>query len=386
MERLDRIANLTKACSGSPGAPAEAHVGQRWRISMNTVAIEELRKIPYLQTDSLGDRIINLMPLWDGERWHQWIAGPEGLNELALVDAVEADYVGRMPANESDLLIPFVEFMWQRASFPEICPLIRGICEDFHNMGTSIAKLRLFFRLRDSLGAVGMARFAATELEYIVILGRTVFDLLQEAVANIWRGRVQLSNPELEKRRRGRKLPDAFSKMVLGDNQTLRTAEQMEQRFGVPLQVAAEYAKHAPFFSSLRSIRDDIIHGGSRLGIVFATEKGFCVHPGEKPFSLFTGWNSNHRYSEDLVSVLPWVASVVVQTIQSCNALILALASVILFPPEIAPGLHVFVRGPSTRALADVLRVHEGGSPWWDRESDTETAQQDVAADAQAPG
>jgi hypothetical protein len=43
---------------------------------------------------------------------------------------------------------------------------------------------------------------------------------------------------------------------------------------------------------------------------------------------------------------------------------------VVLFPPEIAPGLRVFVRGPSTGSLSDILRVYDGGSPWWNEESD----------------
>jgi len=326
------------------------------------------------------------MSLWDGERWHLWMPGPQGFFEVKPIDTVEVAYVAQTPAEKSDLYIPFVEFMWQRASFPEICPLIRAICEDFHNMGTSVAKLRHFFQARKALGAVHIARFATTELEYLVILSRTIFDLLQEAVASIWQRRISLSDPELEKRRKGHKLPDTFSKMVLRDKQSLRTLEEIERKFTVPSQLASEYAKYAPFFASLRTTRDDIVHGGSGIGIVFTTERGFCVHRGEKPFSSFLGWESTHHYGNDLVSVLPWVANIIVQTINACNALMLAFASVILFPPEIAPGLRVFVRGPSTRALADILRVHEGGSPWWDEESDGKTAQQDVPADAQAPG
>src|SRR5688572_7334940 len=111
---------------------------------MTAIAIEHLRQLPYLRVEHLGERTLNLMPFWDGERWHQWMPGPAGLVALQTGEAIEADYVALTPARDSDLLIPFVELMWQRASYPEICPLISAICDDFHNMGTSVAKLRHF--------------------------------------------------------------------------------------------------------------------------------------------------------------------------------------------------------------------------------------------------
>jgi hypothetical protein len=33
------------------------------------------------------------------------------------------------------------------------------------------------------------------------------------------------------------------------------------------------------------------------------------------------------------------------------------------------PGYHVFIRGPHTEALAEVLQLHAGVSPWWSRDS-----------------
>lgn len=332
---------------------------------MTSLTKEDLKKVSYLDTASLDGRVVNLMPLWDGERWHQWVPSPQGLVEIRPVDAVEGDYVGRNAAHQADLLIPFVELMWQRASYPEICPLIQAICEDFHNMGTSVAKLRHFFDSRSRLTAGDATRFVATELEYIVILTRTVFDLLQETISRLWKDNVRLNDLELEKFRRGHKLPDSFSRMTLRDKQAIRTAEEIERDFGLPSVLATEYANHAEFFCQLRNTRDAIVHGGNRIGLIFPTERGFCVDSREAPFSLFVTWHDTHRYNENLVSVLPWVASVVLNTINACNRLMLVVASVIKFPPEIAPGYRVFVRGPSTPALFNVLQIHEGGSPWW---------------------
>jgi hypothetical protein len=166
---------------------------------MSKITADDLRTVTYLDVTVLGDRAANLMPLWDGARWHMWLPGPHGLVNTEPIDAVQVDYVAKEPADKSDLLIPFVHLMWQRASWPEVCPLIRAICEDFHNMGTSIARLRLFFDSREALAGGLASRFAATELEYLIILARTVFDLLQEMASRIWQVRVRLSDESAER-------------------------------------------------------------------------------------------------------------------------------------------------------------------------------------------
>ena len=70
--------------------------------------------------------------------------------------------------------------------------------------------------------------------------------------------------------------------------------------------------------------------------------------------------------NENLVSILPWVAYIVLRTIEACNSLMSTFASVIRLSSEITPGLHVFVRGPCNEALLEVLQIHSGASPWWD--------------------
>ena len=137
---------------------------------MGKIATDDLKVVPYLKTEHLGGRTVNLMPLWDGKSWHMWFPTPVGLVKAPAVDAIEVDYVAEAPAKQYDLSIPFIHLMWQRASWPEICPLILAISDDFHNMGTSVAKLRHFFNHRAGLPRGAATRFASTEVEYIVIL------------------------------------------------------------------------------------------------------------------------------------------------------------------------------------------------------------------------
>jgi hypothetical protein len=315
---------------------------------------ESLKAVSYLRADCLGDgRTINLMPLWDGENWRTWIETPEGLVEGKMLDTIEGDYVAVTAAKQSDLLIPFVHLMWQRASWPEICPLISAISDDFHNMGTSVAKLRYFFDSQGKLPPRAASRFAYTEIEYLVMLCRTVFDLLQEMLSITWQTKVQLKDQDAENHRRASKLPTTFSRLVLHEKKQVRSATEIEDKFGLPKPLAEQYARLAPFFFQLRNVRDDIVHRGRGVGHIFDTEKGFCVNPTRVPFSSFKGWRKEHYYNEVIVSVLPWIADVVLQTIDACNGLMSAFATVIQLPPEIAPGYAIFVRGPHNEALVE---------------------------------
>lgn len=128
--------------------------------------------------------------LWDGGRWCIWIPGPNGMIELHPTQAYHADYVAHSAAGPNDIVIPFVDLMWQRASWPEICPLISAISADFHNFGTSVEKLTYFFEHRNEVPAV--TAFVKTELEYLFTLSRSVFDLLHEAISLIWNSRIRL--------------------------------------------------------------------------------------------------------------------------------------------------------------------------------------------------
>ena len=98
---------------------------------MHHASHAELSKIPYLDLSALvgGDRVVLLMPLWDGEIWRSWFDTPNGLIEFKPVDLARSNYVATNPAKESDLVFPFIHFMWQRANWPETSRLIHAICD-----------------------------------------------------------------------------------------------------------------------------------------------------------------------------------------------------------------------------------------------------------------
>lgn len=113
-----------------------------------------------------------------------------------------------------------------------------------------------------------------------------------------------------EQRRKRVTLPDTFSKMVLVDKKQPRTRAEIEQKYGIPRPLAEAYAYMSPFFSGLRAVRDNVVHGPKGIGHVFDTERGFCIDPKRPPFCEFTAWRPEHYYNENIASVLPWVADV----------------------------------------------------------------------------
>lgn len=183
-------------------------------------------------------------------------------------------------------------------------------------------------------------------------------------MSKIWHQRVCLNDQVAETLRKQRKLPDTFSSLCLEEKRRVRTAEEIESRFGLPREMAEQYAAAAPFFFDLRKIRDGIVHGGREFDLIFETERGFCVSPKSAPFSAFQ-WQTHHSYNENLVSLLPWLSHIILQTIGTCTALMSAFASLISLPEELAPGYRVFVRGPNNDALIQALEIQHGASPWW---------------------
>lgn len=305
------------------------------------------------------------MPVWDGSEWHQWFPKGDGtLIKGKVIDVVKSCYIGKEAASPSDLWVPFVELMWQRASWPKVTPLISAIGEDFSNLGTSISKLKHFFQTRE-MAIDSVSAFVETELEYLVILARTIFDLLQESLAIMWNEHTQLLEPESEALRKRNKLPETFSKMTMRDKKDIKTPEEIIQKYAIPPALAEVLIKHAPFFVYLRAIRDKIVHGGSNVSSIFVTEKGFCVSQRDGAFGELPIWNEAHRYNENLVSLLPWLSYIVLHTVEACSEIMAVFSTQIRLPQEVAPEYHVFVRDPNNKAFIDLLKVQRGELVWW---------------------
>lgn len=326
----------------------------------------EIEKIPFFNTQDLRGRTVSLQSLWDGKKWHSWIPAGDKLIQGGKPVYTQA-YYATEPVSKNHLYIPFVDLMWQQANFPTITKDLKAICDDFSNLAISLEKIQHFFNTKDDINEYLIGNFIATEIEYILISTRSIFDFLYQIIARFWHEHVVLHDPEAERKKKSIKLPKKLSSFLLDDGKP-RSSLEIHEKFFIPSTIADAFAEHGQFFFELRKHRDNIVHHGSSNPFIFSTEKGFCIGP-DMPFvKAFYADRKREawQYNENLYSLLPWLAHLVHGTIQACNEITDSFARTVTLPPRITPDYKIFVNlgGGALRQAWDVMN---GGSPWWEK-------------------
>lgn len=326
-------------------------------LQMGQIPVAQLREIPFLDVENLNGRTLSCLSFYDGEKWHCWFPIAARLVKLESIP-VEAVYFGRAAESSSDICLEFLNVLSQRASFPEIAPQTNSILDDVHNLGASFEKLHMLYKASIDDGP-RMSRLVTTEIEYLFSTCRSLFDLLQEIIAILW------DKVELRDKDRGKNhLPTTFSKMVIADNQTM-TADEIRDKRKVPQELAEFYARSAVFFSKLRKNRDRIIHGGKASDLIFSTERGFAVSKTLQPYASFQVWNEDHLLPNDLASLRPVLAHVVVETLDCCEDFANTIQRIIGLQKDVAPGFRLFLRGYHNDELLRLREIRDDVL-WWD--------------------
>lgn len=323
-----------------------------------------LSELPHIDTSNLCGRNVYLVPLWDKVSWTTWVPIEDGkLVELSPAGVLRSDYLAEAAAHKDDIYIQFLELIWQHLSWANIMREMSGLATDIHLMATIAAKLEHYHAAQETIGKDLLATFVNSELEHLLVIARSMFDLLQAMIAHLWIDHVRFDDFALEKGRKQRPMQATFSKIVL-DGQKLRTAVQIEEKYSIPSAMAEMYVKHAPFFQSVRTARDHVVHYGKSTDSVYATERGFCVNP-KAPYFRDFPWSEEHRYNENIVTLKPWLARLVGQTLEACSDIILSLNGQIGLPPPLAPKHHLFIRDPAAPALLRLVGASDGADHWW---------------------
>jgi len=324
-----------------------------------TIKKSELTKIPFIDSENIGGRVLTTLTFFEEGEWQMWLPLPTGLTRMKAKPA-EADYFARKPEKDTDIYFDFLNFMTQRACWVDVMPFIDGIRNDIHNLGASLGKLDLFYHLPADKRSEAR-RFASTEVEYIFIVCRSIFDLLQKVIATLWQ-RIELLDKNVKKQQ----LKESFRGMVLC-NEQLMNMEIIQTRFHIPAELASFYHRYGPFFKMLRQYRNDFVHSGKDFNSIYVTEKGFAVSAEIEPFASFGVWNEEHMLPNRLASLRPIIAHVITQSHRACEDFTQMIQKIIRFPPEIAPGFRLFLRGFHNHhllAMEDVL----ANCSWWETE------------------
>jgi hypothetical protein len=315
-------------------------------------------EIPYLDKAQIGpDRFLASLVFHDDE-WHTWVQTQD--NKFIEIHGwpAESFYFARKPEQPADLSLAFLDFMAHQASFIEMKLPFSAIKDDILNLSASFAKLKLIHSQQE-LERTGGHRMAATEVEYILMLCRGLFDFLQEIILKLWE-RMALTDQTIKKKQ----LKKSFADMALSAN-VPRSAESIMKRFALPDFLAQCYVQHTPVFVKIKEFRDNLVHRGQHVQTIFYGKDGFVIQRRLGPFLNPDIWRDGEAIENDLVPLMPALALVIHGTLAACEEFAYTFASRFKLLEPMVPGMHLFLRGyfnePFREALRDAdERVREG--------------------------
>ena len=195
---------------------------------------------------------------------------------------------------------------------------------------------------------------AASVLEHLVVVIRSTYDLLQKFIKSAAAIVYRVDDRE---RKLIQELPDSFARVVL-DGDRPRSADEIAQRFGLPLPLAKFYANDSEFFRTLRDLRVGIEHYGNQLPTIFSLDDGLAVPVGSTLGRNLAFGTSKKLKIENRFGSLRTVYGYLIQhTIDTLNTFPAAYRSCVAVPSELSPGIRVFLRNLSGRHLVGLPRL-----------------------------
>ena len=188
-----------------------------------------------------------------------------------------------------------------------------------------------------------------TELEYLLVVLRSFYDVLQRIVGAIQH---HLVHADGTGRPMMKKLPDSFRGVAL-ESEAPRSAADMTQRWGIPQPLADWYQHEAPFFLILRKLRDGIAHRGERTPTVFSLEQGFGINQDAPLWDALDFGPDDQLWNGRLRSLRGVFAGFILHVLRATTRLADVLPRFIALPDPIIE-TRLFVRSPFGRHLVQL--------------------------------
>lgn len=325
---------------------------------MSFGSLGPITDIPFLAKTNLQGRFIASLMFYDGVDWHTWLQTeqPDLFIKIRAWPA-ELFYFSKEPENQNDLYSAFFDFVGQIANISSVKRPFGAIQDDILNLSASLAK----FPALHSTKSPGATRLAATEVEYVLFICRSLFDLLQEVIKDLWDS-IKLRDTSVKKKQ----LKKSFADMALHAD-TLQTARQVADKFAIPMPLAECYARNAPMFLKIRKFRDDLVHRGHRVQTIFNGDDGFLITKDLGSFRDIAIWRDHEIITNGLAPLGPVLNLIIHGTIAACEDFAVTLATTFKWQEPTVPGMHLYMRGYHNEALSNALtdansRVAEGRS------------------------
>ncbi len=330
------------------------------KISLS--AFGEFREFPYYRNIPKDGRTIFLNPLFNHEK-NDWVllvqVNPDKLQRLMGGEPIVSCYLGFQPANpKRDFEFNLGTFIVQHVSFPGIAGPLFTLENDIHNCCAILEKFLLISN-KDKSQRDGLNLLLRTELEYLIVVIRSIYDLLQKLSKN---ATALVREVEEPKRRVIQNLPDSFADVVLSGDQ-IRSTEQIQEKFRLPVPLANFYASEANHFQWLRDLRVAIEHHGQTIHSIYDLDEGVAISVRESPWNNLPIWQEpkliRNEHLGSLRAVFIFLVSDVIEmTTRYANA----FAASVPLPPAIEPGMKLFVRNYFSHHLVNMREAI--ASPW----------------------
>jgi len=289
------------------------------------------------------------VPVLDENKiFHLWIFRHNELFDFKPQNIYEGIYLAKKSFADVDIYLEFVSFIFQKCYDENKLDVNAIICDAF-NLAACLNKLRIFYEINQQQ-KLDVRRFVATEIEYIFITCRSLFDHLQRISAHLWEN-ITLADKTINKK----KIPPTFSFVYRdGRKHTIKEHKDFAD-YGLPLEWIEFYITSANTFRAIQELREDVIHKGYDIRWIYATERGFGIDSEYEPFKRFNVWKKEYFINETIAPVRPIICHVIYETFMIMNRFVKMLNDVnIQFPPDIAPGYLLFLRTSNSHLLQKI--------------------------------
>ena len=298
---------------------------------MEKAYTEDLKKIPYIDNIPLDDREVGLYPYFDEtKKDFVWPRTHDGKLTWILGEPCESLYCAKSKFNETnDIYLDFNNVLIQNFSYPNITYYFNAIINDILNCSAFFEKYFILHDLYLTSDNLFISSLIRTEIECFFGNIRSIYDLLQKTIKNLW----YIETKE--------NLPSSFADAVKQTNDDLRS------KYNLNKSLINYYNLKKDFFLKCRKIRDDIHHSGQTVNFIFCDEDGFAIQNNDPMFSPFVDvWPIEKVKENGLASILALVSFVTKQTIKDLNDFSSVIVESLTRRPPISNNYKVFLRGP----------------------------------------
>jgi len=335
---------------------------------MDMSIIEPYKVLPYINFDTLvksNGRQILIAPFYEDNTF-QYPVFSKDKNRIIFLKGILSQDEGLYIAKEindknQDAYFKIVDFMYRYCSYPNIIPHLGSLIDNYINIFTVVSKIDSYLDLVNKIRKSMISDFIKTDFEYVFMIGRIAYDILQQIVSTLWNGVKLVDKSETKK------LPTNFTKIIMKPkNAGPRTAEEISTVFNLPSDFANFYIEQVNFFEKLKTLRDDLVHNPETVkqDLFFVFNEGFGISDNSKLFKQFDIWDKHDCKTNNIYSIRPLLHCLVSNIMNASECFCDCIMKAIIFPYPIIDNYYVFLRHPHIRNFRNMCNELEKSS-WW---------------------